>query len=176
MTLGISRSNHQMQAADPHAQEVIRSAKRELDQLLQMRAELMKRIGTIRQTLVGLADLFGDSVLSDQILNVLARKSSSSSSQQPGFTRACRRVVMEAKNPVGTRTVCQTLQQRFPEVLARHKDPIASVNTVLNRLADYGEVRCSLNENGRRVYEWIVEPENRADPLVGNDSKCTPQP
>ena len=66
---------------------------------------------------------------------------------------------MEAKNPVGARTVCQMLEQRFPEVLVRHKDPIASVTTVLNRLADYGEVRCLLNENGRRVYEWIAERE-----------------
>src|ERR1700720_4488995 len=173
MNPGVSRSNDQMQVADPHVHEVIRSAERELNQLLELRAELMKRIGTIKQTLVGLAKLFGDSVLSDEILSVLAGKSSS---WQSGFTTACRRVVMEAKNPVGARTVCQTLEQRFPEVLVRHKDSIASVTTVLNRLADYSEVRCLLNENGRRVYEWIAEPKNRADLLVGDDSKFTPQP
>jgi hypothetical protein len=173
MNPGVSRSNDQIQAAGPHVQEVIRSAERELNQLLELRAELMKRIGTVKQTLAGLAKLFGDSVLSDEILSVLARKSSS---RQSGFTRACRRVVMEAKNPVGARTVCQTLEQRFPEVLVRHKDPIASVTTVLNRLADYSEVRCLLNENGRRVYEWIADRENRADLLVGDDSKFTPQP
>ncbi|HEV3205539.1 MAG TPA: hypothetical protein VGZ28_01200 [Terriglobales bacterium] len=169
----VSRSKDQIEAAGSHAQEVIRSAERELNQLLKLRAELMKRIGTIRQTLAGLANLFGDSVLSDDILSVLARKSSS---RQPGFTSACRRVVMEAKNPVGARTVCQMLEQRFPEVLVRHKDPIASVTTVLNRLADYGEVRCLLNENGRRVYEWIAERENHADLLVGDNCKFTPQP
>jgi len=173
MNLEVSRSNDQMQAAGPHAQEVIRSAERELNQLLKLRAELMKQIGTIRQTLAGLANLFGDSVLSDDILSILARKSRG---RQPGFTSACRRVVIEAKNPVGARTVCQMLEQRFPEVLVRHKDPIASVTTVLNRLADYGEVRCLLNENGRRVYEWIAERENRADLLVGDDCKFTPQP
>lgn len=173
MNPGVSRSNDQMQAADPHAQEVIRSAERELKQLLELRAELMKRIGTIRQTLAGLANLFGDSVLNDEILSVLARKSSC---RQRGFTSACRRVVMEAKNPVGARTVCQTLEQTFPEVLVRHKDPIASVTTVLNRLADYGEVRCLLNENGRRVYAWVAERENRADLLVGDDSKFAPEP
>jgi hypothetical protein len=172
MNLEVSRSNDQMQAPDPHVQEVIRSAERELNQLLKLRAELMKRIGTIRQTLAGLANLFGDSVLSDELLTVLARKSSS---RQPGFTSACRRVVLEAKNPVGARIVCQMLEQRFPEVLVRHKDPIASVTTVLNRLADYGEVRCLLNENGRRVYEWVAERENRADLLI-DDSKFTPLP
>lgn len=172
MNPDVKRSNDQMQAADLHVQEVIRSAEGELHQLLKTRGELMKRIGTIKQTLAGLANLFGDSVLSDEMRSVLAPKSSS---RQSGFTRACRRVVMEAKSPVGARIVCQTLEQRFPEVLVRHKDPIASVTTVLNRLADYSEVRCLLDNNGRRVYEWIAERENHADLLVGDDSKFTPK-
>ena len=136
MNTGINGSNGQSQAADLHVQEVIRSAERELHELLERRAELMKRIGTIKQTLAGLANIFGDCVLSEQLLTFLDRKSSS---RQPGFTRACRVVLMEAKKPLGARLVCVALQQRFPEVLERHKDPIASVTTVLNRLADYTE-------------------------------------
>jgi hypothetical protein len=156
--------NGQSQGANLHVQEVIRTAERELHELLVRRAELMKRIGTIKQTLAGLANIFGDCVLSDQLLTFLERKSSS---RQPGFTRVCRVVLMEAKKPLGARLVCQALQQRFPEVLERHKDPIASVTTVLNRLADYTEARCSLDATGRRVWEWIAEPENRADLLLG---------
>ena len=105
----------------------------------------MKRIGTIKQTLAGLANIFGDSVLSDQLLTFLDRKSAS---RQPGFTRACRVVLMEAGKTTWRPLVCQALQHRFPEVLERHKDPIASVTTVLNRLADYGEARCSLIQMG----------------------------
>ena len=134
MNTGMNASNGQSQAADLHVQEVIRSAERELHELLGQRAELMKRIGTIKQTLAGLANIFGDCVLSDQLLTFLDRKSAS---RQPGFTRACRVVLMDAKKPIGARLVCQALQQRFPELLERHKDPIASVTTVLNRLADY---------------------------------------
>ena len=48
---------------------------------------------------------------------------------------------MESDKPLGARIVCQKLQQKFPEVLERHKDPIASVTTVLSRLADYAEAR-----------------------------------
>ena len=142
METSTNGSNGQAQAADLHLQEVIRSAERELHELLERRAELMKRIGTIKQTLAGLANIFGDGVLSDQLLSFLDRKSAS---RQPGFTRACRVVLMDAKKPLGARLVCQALQQKFPEVLERHKDPIASVTTVLNRLADYGEARCSLD-------------------------------
>jgi hypothetical protein len=169
---GSNGSNGQPQAADLHVQEVIRSAERELHELLQRRAELMKRIGTIKQTLAGLANIFGDAVLSDQLLTLLDRKPAS---RQPGFTRACRVVLLESGKPLSARFVCQALQQKFPEVLERHKDPIASVTTVLNRLADYTEARCSLDANGRRVWQWIAEPDNCADLIVSGDSRLTQQ-
>jgi hypothetical protein len=51
---------------------------------------------------------------------------------------------------MGAPFVCQAVQQKFSEGLERHKDPIASVTTVLNRLADYAEARRSLDANGRR--------------------------
>ena len=172
MNTGINGSYGQSQAADLHVQEVIRSAERELHELLERRAELMKRIGTIKQTLAGLANIFGDSVPSDPLLTFLDRKSAS---RQPGLTRACRVVLLESEKPLGARLVCQALQQKFPEVLERHKDPIASVTTVLNRLVDYTEARCSLDMNGRRVWEWIAKPENRAAALGGRDSTFTPQ-
>jgi hypothetical protein len=167
MNTGVNGSNGQSQAADLLVQEVFRSAERELHELLERRAELMKRIGTIKQTLAGLANIFGDCVLSDQLLTFLDRKSSS---RQPGFTRACRVVLMEAKKPLGARLVCLALQQRFPEVLERHKDPIASVTTVLNRLADYTEARCSLDPSGRRVWEWIAEQGSPALAFANNEA------
>ncbi|HXP16683.1 MAG TPA: hypothetical protein VN868_06245 [Terriglobales bacterium] len=171
MNTGTNGSNGHPRAADPHVQEVIRSAERELHELLEQRAELMKRIGTIKQTLAGLANIFGDAVLSDQLLDFLDRKSAS---RQPGFTRACRAVLIDADKPMGARFVCQALQQKFPEVLQRHKDPIASVTTVLNRLADYAEARCSLDSTGRRVWQWIAERENRPDLLIGSQSRLVP--
>jgi len=171
MNTGMNGSNGQSQTPDLHVQEVIRSAERELNELLQRRAEVMKRIGTIKQTLSGLANLFGESVLSDELLTFLDRKSSS---RQPGFTRACRVVLMEAKKPLGARLVCLALQQKFPEVLQRHKDPIASVTTVLNRLADYTEARCSLDASGRRVWEWMAERDGRPDLAFGG-SNTLPQ-
>ncbi len=172
MNTVLNGSNGQSEAADLHVQEVIRSAERELHELLERRAELMKRIGTIKQTLAGLANIFGDCVLSEQLLTFLDRKSSS---RQPGFTRACRVVLMEAKKPLGARLVCVALQQRFPEVLQRHKDPIASVTTVLNRLSDYTEARCSLDTSGRRVWEWIAERGRDVELPPGESGKFPAQ-
>jgi hypothetical protein len=143
-----------MPTPDPHVQEVIRAAELQLQQLRQQRADVTRRIGTIKQTLAGLANLFGDSVLSDDLLEFLDRKNAG---RQMGFTRACRVVLMNSSLPLGARQVCDELKRRFAEVIARHKDPLASVTTVLNRLEEYGEARSCSTSSGRRMWEWVAD-------------------
>jgi hypothetical protein len=142
-------------SGDPHVQEVVRAAHEELRQLMRQRADVMKRIGTVKQTIVGLANLFGDEVLSDELLELVDRKSGG---RQPGFTKACRMVLMESDRALGAREVCEQIQLRIPPVLLRHKDPLASVTTVLNRLVEYGEARTVIRENGRRAWQWVSDP------------------
>ena len=131
-----------------HVQEVVRQAHEELRQLLQQRAEVMRRIGTIKQTIAGLANLFGDEVLDDELLELVDRKSGG---RQPGFTKACRMILMEANRALSARDVCERIQEKMPPILARHKDPMASVTTVLNRLVSYGEAKAVALDNGRRA-------------------------
>ncbi|HTR27026.1 MAG TPA: hypothetical protein VMI10_23845 [Terriglobales bacterium] len=139
--------------------QVVKAAHDELRQLLQQRAEIMKRIGTVKQTITGLADLFGEDALGEELLDLIDRKPNG---RQPGFTKACRRVLMEIRRPLGAREVCAELERQAPAILARHKDPLASVTTVLNRLVDYGEARSLSNDRGRRVWEWVSEGEQAA--------------
>lgn len=151
---------------DFHVQEVVKAAHEELRQLMRQRAEIMKRIGTVKQTIVGLANLFGDDVLNDELLELVDRKSGG---RQPGFTKACRMVLMEAEHPLGAREVCEQLQHRMPPVLTRHKDPLASVTTVLNRLVDYGEARTVVKENGRRAWQWVADPAGNGLASAGRE-------
>lgn len=137
-----------------HVEEVVRQAHEELRQLLQQRAEVMRRIGTIKQTIAGLANLFGDAVLSDELLELVDRKSSG---RQPGFTKACRMVLMDANRALSARDVCDRIQEKAPPLLARHKDPMASVTTVLNRLVAYGEARAVSLDSGRRAWQWVAD-------------------
>lgn len=139
-----------------HVEEVVRQAQEELQQLLQQRAEVMRRIGTIKQTIVGLANLFGDEVLSEELLELVDRKSSG---RQPGFTKACRAILMDGNAPLSARNVCDSLSQKFPLILARHKDPVASVTTVLNRLVAYGEAQAVTLNNGRRAWRWVADSD-----------------
>ena len=144
-----------------HVQEVVRSAQEELHTLLRQRAEIMKRIGTVKQTISGLANLFGDEVLSEELLQLVDRKSNG---RQPGFTKACRMILMEAGRAMSARDICEYFQQKLPSLLAHHKDPMASVTTVLNRLVDYGEAQAVAANNGRRAWLWIAEP--RTEPVA----------
>jgi hypothetical protein len=145
-----------------HVQEVVRQAQEELRQLLQQRSDVMRRIGTVKQTIAGLANLFGDSVLSEELLELVDRKTNG---RQPGFTKACRVILMEANRALSARDVCDQIHKRIPAMLARHKDPMASVTTVLNRLVDYGEAKPVTLDNGRRAWQWIADGELQTPPL-----------
>lgn len=145
-----------LSGGDAYVQEVLRTAHQELLSLLQQRADIMKRIGTVKQTIIGLANLFGDEVLDDELLNLVDRKPSG---RQPGFTRACRTVLIESKAPLTARQVVAQMQERFAGVMVNHKDPLASVTTVLNRLVAYGEACSIVNQSGKRVWEWVAEAQ-----------------
>jgi len=64
--------------------------------------------------------------------------------------------------------VCERIQERLPGVLLRHKDPLASVTTVLNRLVEYGEAQSVLRDNGRRAWQWVADPS----PLAGGNGQA----
>ncbi len=140
---------------DAHVSEVIRQAHEELRVLLRQRAEIMKRIGTVKQTIAGLANLFGDGILSEDLAELVDRRRNG---RKPGFTKACRMVLMDAGRALAAREVCEGIENRMPAILARHKDPLASVTTVLNRLVEYGEAQAVVNAQGRRAWVWVAEP------------------
>jgi chorismate mutase len=150
-------------AGNGSVQEVVVQAHQELRQLLQQRAEVMRRIGTIKQTIAGLANLFGDQVLSDELLELVDRKTNG---RQPGFTNACRQILMNANRALSARDVCDHLQEKSAPMMARHKDPMASVTTVLNRLVAYGEARAVTLDNGRRAWQWMADSETNGKPLA----------
>jgi hypothetical protein len=151
-----------------HVQEVIRQAHDELRHLLQQRAEVMKRIGTVKQTISGLANLFGDGVLNEELLELVDRKSNG---RQPGFTKACRMMLMESGRPMSARDICDYFHEKLPSMLARHKDPMASVTTVLNRLVDYGEAQAVVS-NGRRAWRWVAEADADAPAASAGELRC----
>ena len=151
-------------AENGQVQEVVRRAHEELRQLLQQRAEVMRRIRTIKRTIDGLANLFGDVVLSEELPELAGSKSNG---RQTGFTKACRMILMDANRALSARDVCDRIQEKLPPMLERHKDPMASVTTVLNRLVASGEARAVALENGGRAWKWIAHSESESVPSCG---------
>lgn len=139
---------------DPNVLEVLRVARAELDQLLAQRAEITRRIGTTKQAIIGLAKLFGGTVLQNAVFELIEHRATN---RQSGFTRACRYLLTEANRPMTSTEVCEGLRQKFPELAARHKDLSASVTTVMNRLVGYGEASISGIANGCRAWTWVAE-------------------
>jgi hypothetical protein len=131
--------------------ETLCLAEQELGGLFCRRAEIMRRIGTVRKMLTGMASLFGDSILDDELLIALDR---GTSGRRRGFTPACRQVLMESGVPLRARQASVELQQRFPELAGHHKDLSASVTTVFHRLVKYGQARCFVDDHGTKVWEW----------------------
>ena len=140
---------------EEHVQQVVRQANEELRCLLQRRAELVKRIGTLKQTIAGLANLFGPDVLSAELQELVTGRKPGGTHR--GFTRTCRMVLMENKRPMSAREVCDQIREKDPVMLSRHRDPGASVTTVLNRLAEYGEAQAVTLPTGRRAWQWVRE-------------------
>jgi|SRR5215469_11147510 len=138
---------------NPELDHVLNQARQELIELQQKKAELMKRIGTIKQTIAGLADLFGDGVLNDELLELLDRNGQA---RTPGFTSECRFALMDTRSMMTARAVRDWIREKNPQRLANHKDPLASVTTVLNRLVSYGEAEPGFLD-GKRAYKWCSE-------------------
>ena len=77
-----------------HAEEVVKRAWEELRSLRRQRADIMKRIGTVRQTILGLATLFEGSMSDDELLDLNGRKANG---RQTGFTKAIRIMLMQSR-------------------------------------------------------------------------------
>jgi hypothetical protein len=143
--------------------EVIAQAHRELQSLVAQRTQVVQRIGALKQTIAGLADLFGEGILSDGLLELIDRKRGA---RQSGFTRTCRSILMEANFPLTPHNIYEEMQRLDPEMLAHHKSPIASITTVMGRLVKYGEAHVLTTPSGRRAWRWAVPPDDSVNPAV----------
>jgi hypothetical protein len=132
-------------------QEVVRQVHDELRQLLQQRIAVTHRIRTLKQTAAGLAATFGDDLINVDLRRLV---SNGGRVRAHGLTKMCRAILMEAARPLGAGEVRNRVQERAATLLAAHKDPVASITTILNRLVEYGEARRTVSSDNRRAWQW----------------------
>ncbi len=145
----------------PDVRVIIEVAHGELRRLIQQRAEIAKRIGTIKQTIAGLCNLFGDDELTEDLRELVKGKAGV---RRRGITQACRKVLMEAGSPLTAMNVCEQIQQQID--LPCSKNLVGSVTTVLSRLEQYGEARIVPHDSGPRAWVWVSAVEGASSHLV----------
>jgi hypothetical protein len=138
------------------AEKVIGEIRELLSSLERERRLIVRRICTIRQTIVGLASVYGEQIFDEQLLELVSRRTNK---RRSGLTKTCRMVLIQAGRPLSAREVCNQIMSQNPPLLMSHKDPMASVNTLLSRLAEYGEAHAATDERGRRTWQWVTTSE-----------------
>lgn len=144
---------------------VIGQLQSELQVLKREQAAILKRIGMIKKTIVGLADLFGSEVINGELQGLLALQSARRFRTHTGLTDLCRQLLREASEPLTARDVLGQIQERSPAGLIGHRHPLNSLRMILRRLVAYGEAEESLTEKGLRAWRatsssWQAQKES----------------
>lgn len=143
---------------------VIGQLQSELRVLRVERAAILKRIGTIKKTIAGLADLFGSDVIPGELQNLLSLQSARPLRTHTGLTDLCRQLLRESIEPLTIRQILGQLQERFPFALAGHRHPLNSLRMIFSRLVAYGEAEELLTEKGLRAWRSTSNPGRAAKP------------
>lgn len=90
-----------MLSSNAHVQEVVKAAEENLRQLIRQRADIVKRIGTIKQAVAELANIFGDDWVGEELWELVGRKDGA---RQRGLTKS-RRTVPEGSGRFAVRRI-----------------------------------------------------------------------
>jgi hypothetical protein len=133
---------------------IVNWIQQELRVLRMEHSAILKRIGVIKKTVTGLADVFGPSVLTTEMQSLLSVRTISRDHSRPGPTALCRQLLKESSTPLTVREIVARIQEKHPDALAHHRDPAVSLRIVLRRLVTYCEAEEVLSNRGLRAWKW----------------------
>ena len=151
-----------MNPDDPNVQLVTKVVDEELRHLIQQRADITKRIRTIKQTILGLCSLFGyDELSEDEACEPADRRLPT---RRPGLTDSCRAILRSANRPLTARELSEHILQRDRNGSQSSKNLVASVAVVLDRLVQSGEALKVVRDDGRRSWLRASDVEDKPAP------------
>jgi hypothetical protein len=137
--------------------QVIELAHSELHGLMREREAIIKRMTVLKQTIAGLVEIFGADSISKEHLDLAQRPRRR---RGTSLTQICRAVLARASEPLTAHELVEGIRAEDVTLIQRQKNPIASVSSILGRLASYGEVRSAVAGSGRRQWLWTKADEN----------------
>jgi len=139
------------------ARQVIELAHSELCGLMREREAIIKRMTVLKQTIAGLVEIFGADSVSTEHLDFVQRPRRRRGNS---LTQICRAVLAKASEPLTAHELVEGIRAADVTLIQRQKNPIASVSSILGRLASYGEVRSAVAGSGRRQWVWTKTDGN----------------
>jgi hypothetical protein len=121
---------------------------RELSGLQKQLREVEDDIVAARQALHGLSLILGEEYFSDELLRLIRPKRTNIR----GLSSVCRSLLLHAPRALSVREICERINATDPLLLTHHKNPMASVMSVLRQLARRGEI-IRRTENGKSVWQ-----------------------
>jgi hypothetical protein len=147
-------------------EQIAKLAGGELEVLLTQRATILRRLAILRRIISGLAEMFGNDVLPEDVRALI--KLPTQRTRGTGLTEACRAALGTSSRPLTAREVVDTIRAKDARVIQNHKDPVASVTSILHRLGSYGEATTKVSHSGRRM--WAAVEVHRHDYRFGQDA------
>ena len=123
----------------------------ELSSLQKELKDVEDGISAVKQMLYSMSVIFGEEVVSSPLVQLVRPKHGS---KVRGLTSACEAVLAKTAQPCSVSAVCNLVRAVNPLLLSHHRNPRASVMTVLRNFAKRGQV-IRRTENGRSVWQWV---------------------
>src|SRR5579863_667305 len=151
---------------------VIGELQHRLQVLTLERAAIVKRIGIIKKTVVGLADLFGPDVINGELQDLLPLHSGPRACARSGLTALCRQLLRETSEPLTLGEIMRQLQVKSPLRLAGQRHPENSLRVILRRLVAYGEAEKLRTKDGACAWNATAadgKPEEESSPTADHE-------
>ena len=126
----------------------VRRITKELSALQKQLREVEDDIVAVRQALHGLSLILGEEHFSEELLRLIRPKRA----QIRGLSSVCRSLLLHAPHAYSVREVCDRINATDPLLLTHHRNPMASVMSVLRQLARRGEI-IRRTQNGKSVWQ-----------------------
>jgi hypothetical protein len=121
---------------------------KELSALQKQLRQVEDDILAVRQTLHGLSLILGEEHFSDELLRLIRPRRTNIR----GLSSVCRSLLLHAPHAYSVREVCDRINATEPLLLVHHRNPMASVMSVLRQLAKRGEI-IRRTENGKSLWQ-----------------------
>lgn len=133
-------------------ENVVGRIQRELQALRSEHAAIAKRIGLIKSTIAGLAEVFGPGVVGQELQGLL-KVAPAKRRRRRGLTDACRELLRETSEPQTLKQISARIQERFPTLVTHHRYSMTIIQMMLRRLVMYGEAEEVSAEAGVRSWK-----------------------